>query len=101
MAGPVPGRSRRCDAPRQGCCPGCMVQIGDGIGAIGLGAMDGPVARNIAAAPVHHLRMLGSGQVGKTVNNLVHWGEIAVIVEALELGADLAVPAARLRQALF
>lgn len=50
---------------------------------------------------VHHLGPLGSGQVGKTVNNLLHWGEIAVIVEALELGAALGVPVARLRQALY
>jgi 3-hydroxyisobutyrate dehydrogenase len=52
-------------------------------------------------ATLHHLGPLGSGQIGKTVNNLLHWGEIAVIVEALELGAALGVPAARLRQALY
>jgi 3-hydroxyisobutyrate dehydrogenase-like beta-hydroxyacid dehydrogenase len=53
------------------------------------------------SATLHHLGPLGSGQVGKTVNNLLHWGEIALIVEALELGAALGVPAARLRQALY
>ena len=42
-----------------------MVQVGDGVGAMG-----GP---------------LGSGQVGKTVNNLLHRGEIALIVEAKDL----------------
>jgi 3-hydroxyisobutyrate dehydrogenase len=52
-------------------------------------------------ASLHHLGPLGSGQVGKTVNNLLHWGEIAVIVEALELGAALGVPVARLRAALY
>lgn len=52
-------------------------------------------------ATLHHLGPLGSGQVGKTVNNLLHWGEIALIVEALELGAALGVPAARLRRALY
>jgi 3-hydroxyisobutyrate dehydrogenase-like beta-hydroxyacid dehydrogenase len=50
---------------------------------------------------VHHLGPLGSGQVGKTVNNLVHWGEIAVLAEALEFGAALGVPAAHLRRALI
>lgn len=53
------------------------------------------------SATLHHLGPLGSGQVGKTVNNLLHWGEIAVIVEALELGAALGVPAERLRRALY
>lgn len=52
-------------------------------------------------ATLHHLGPLGSGQVGKTVNNLLHWGEIAVMVEALELGAALGVPAERLRRALY
>jgi 3-hydroxyisobutyrate dehydrogenase-like beta-hydroxyacid dehydrogenase len=51
-------------------------------------------------ASVHHLGPLGSGQVGKTVNNLVHWGEIAVLAEALEFGEALGVPAAHLRDAL-
>ncbi|MBO0869350.1 MAG: NAD(P)-dependent oxidoreductase, partial [Micromonosporaceae bacterium] len=52
-------------------------------------------------ATVNHLGPLGSGQVGKTVNNLVHWGEIAVLVEALEFGEALGVPAARMRRALI
>lgn len=56
---------------------------------------------DVFGATLHHLGPLGSGQVGKTVNNLVHWGEIAVLVEALELGAALGVPAARLRRALY
>src|SRR5262245_41035886 len=42
-------------------------------------------------AAVHHLGPLGSGQVGKTVNNLVHWGQIAIIHEALLLGQRLGV----------
>lgn len=50
---------------------------------------------------IHHLGPLGSGQVGKTVNNLIHWAEIAAIVEALSLGARLGVPPERMRPALL
>ncbi|HZD71160.1 MAG TPA: NAD(P)-dependent oxidoreductase [Actinomycetes bacterium] len=49
---------------------------------------------------VHHLGALGSGQIGKTVNNMIHWAEIAAIVEALSLGARLGVPPDRMRPAL-
>jgi len=31
---------------------------------------------------VHHLGPLGAGQVGKTVNNLCHWAQIAAVHEA-------------------
>jgi 3-hydroxyisobutyrate dehydrogenase-like beta-hydroxyacid dehydrogenase len=50
---------------------------------------------------VHHLGPLGSGQVGKTVNNLCHWGQLSAIVEALRLGRDLGVAPAKLRAALL
>jgi 3-hydroxyisobutyrate dehydrogenase-like beta-hydroxyacid dehydrogenase len=50
---------------------------------------------------IHHLGPLGSGQVGKTVNNLVHWGTIATLMEAFQLGERLGVPASRLRRALI
>jgi 3-hydroxyisobutyrate dehydrogenase len=50
---------------------------------------------------VHHLGPLGAGQVGKTVNNLCHWGQLSAIVEALRLGRDLGVSPARLRAALL
>ena len=50
---------------------------------------------------VHHLGPLGSGQVGKTVNNLCHWGQLSAIVEALRLGRELGVPPAKLRAALL
>ncbi|SDM70698.1 NAD(P)-dependent oxidoreductase [Actinacidiphila guanduensis] len=50
---------------------------------------------------VHHLGPLGSGQVGKTVNNLCHWGQLAAIVEALRLGRDLGVSPTKLRAALL
>lgn len=50
---------------------------------------------------VHHLGPLGSGQVGKTVNNLCHWGQLSAIVEALRLGRALGVAPAKLRAALL
>jgi 3-hydroxyisobutyrate dehydrogenase-like beta-hydroxyacid dehydrogenase len=50
---------------------------------------------------VHHLGPLGSGQVGKTVNNLCHWAQIAAIHEALLLGQRLGVPASKARAALL
>ena len=52
------------------------------------------------ARQVHHLGGLGAGQVGKTVNNLIHWGEIVVLAEALSLGAELGVPPSVLRPVL-
>lgn len=50
---------------------------------------------------VHFLGKLGSGQVGKTVNNLCHWGQLSAIVEALRLGRALGVEPALLRDALL
>jgi 3-hydroxyisobutyrate dehydrogenase-like beta-hydroxyacid dehydrogenase len=50
---------------------------------------------------VHHLGPLGAGQVGKTVNNLMHWAQIAIVHEALLLGLRLGVPPSRLRAALL
>lgn len=50
---------------------------------------------------VHHLGPLGAGQVGKTVNNLVHWAQIAAITEALELGRRYGLDVPTLRQALM
>jgi 3-hydroxyisobutyrate dehydrogenase-like beta-hydroxyacid dehydrogenase len=52
-------------------------------------------------ASVHHLGPLGSGQVGKTVNNLIHWAQIAAIVESLELGRRYGLDVATLRRALL
>ena len=49
---------------------------------------------------VHHLGGLGSGQVGKTVNNLVHWAQISAINEALRFGQRLGVAPSKLREAL-
>jgi 3-hydroxyisobutyrate dehydrogenase len=50
---------------------------------------------------VHHLGELGAGQVGKTVNNLCHWAQIAAVHEALQLGQRLGVAPSRLRAALL
>lgn len=49
---------------------------------------------------VHHLGPLGAGQVGKTVNNLVHWAQICAISEALELGRRYGLDVPTLRAAL-
>lgn len=49
---------------------------------------------------VHHLGPLGAGQVGKTVNNLVHWAQISAVNEALRFGQRLGVPPSKLREAL-
>lgn len=49
----------------------------------------------------HVLGGLGAGQVGKTVNNLCHWGQLSVIIEALRLGGALGVAPAKLREALL
>jgi 3-hydroxyisobutyrate dehydrogenase-like beta-hydroxyacid dehydrogenase len=50
---------------------------------------------------VHFLGRLGAGQIGKTVNNLCHWGQLSAIVEALRLGRALGVEPSLLRQALL
>jgi 3-hydroxyisobutyrate dehydrogenase-like beta-hydroxyacid dehydrogenase len=49
---------------------------------------------------VHHLGPLGAGQVGKTVNNLIHWAQICAITEALELGRRYGLDVPTLRRAL-
>ena len=52
------------------------------------------------SAHVHHLGPLGSGQVGKTVNNLLHWSQVVALAEALSLGAALGVSPGQMREAL-
>ena len=49
---------------------------------------------------VNHLGPSGNGQIGKTVNNMIHWGQIVTIVEALSLGLELGVTPEQLRPAL-
>jgi 3-hydroxyisobutyrate dehydrogenase-like beta-hydroxyacid dehydrogenase len=58
-----------------------------------------PVLDTFSGA-VHHLGDLGAGQAGKTVNNLIHWAEIAAITEALVLGWKLGLRVSSLRDAL-
>jgi 3-hydroxyisobutyrate dehydrogenase-like beta-hydroxyacid dehydrogenase len=50
---------------------------------------------------VHYLGPVGCGQIGKTVNNLCHWGQLAAIVEALRLGRALGVEPGKLREAVL
>jgi 3-hydroxyisobutyrate dehydrogenase-like beta-hydroxyacid dehydrogenase len=58
-----------------------------------------PVLESFSGA-IHHLGELGAGQAGKTVNNLIHWAEIAAITEALVLGWRLGLRVSSLREAL-
>ncbi|MFA9446483.1 NAD(P)-dependent oxidoreductase [Egicoccus sp. AB-alg6-2] len=58
-------------------------------------------ALELISSTIHHLGGIGAGQVGKTVNNLIHWGEVVVITEALALGAKLGVDVSRMRRALM
>jgi 3-hydroxyisobutyrate dehydrogenase-like beta-hydroxyacid dehydrogenase len=50
---------------------------------------------------VHHLGPLGSGQVAKTVNNLIHWAQISAITEALRLGEAYGLDVPAVRRALM
>ncbi len=59
-----------------------------------------PVFEAISTA-IHHLGPVGAGQAGKTVNNLLLWGNLATVLEALRLGEALGVPARVLREAMF
>ena len=51
-------------------------------------------------AHVHHMGPLGSGQIAKTVNNLIHWGEIITIIEALSFAHRHGISPTAMRQAL-
>ncbi|GAA5133199.1 NAD(P)-dependent oxidoreductase [Pseudonocardia adelaidensis] len=51
-------------------------------------------------AAVHLLGDVGAGQVGKTVNNLVHWAQISAVAQALELGRRLGGDVQKLRLAM-
>ena len=55
---------------------------------------------NSWCSAVHLLGPLGAGQVGKTVNNLIHWAEVCAITEALKLGAAYGLDIPTLRAAL-
>ena len=49
---------------------------------------------------VNRLGPIGAGQIGKTVNNMIHWGEIVAVIEALSLGSELGVSPVVMREAL-
>lgn len=51
------------------------------------------------ATNVSHLGPVGTGQVGKTVNNILLWAAVRADVEALRLGRALGADPARLRAA--
>jgi 3-hydroxyisobutyrate dehydrogenase len=53
------------------------------------------------AKHVFHMGPVGSGQITKTVNNLIHWVEVVGIYEALRLGAAQGVHPNKLRPALL
>lgn len=61
-----------------------------------------PARQLLAAwtASTHHLGPLGAGQIGKSVNNLIHWAQISAITEALELGRRHGLDVPTLRRAL-
>lgn len=97
--------------------------------AKGVGIVDAPVARGVRGAEaadltvfaggeagdiekcrpvfaafakhVFHMGPIGSGQITKTVNNLIHWAEVVGIYEALRLGAAHGVHPSKLRPALL
>lgn len=74
-----------------------MLVVGGDVEALGRAR---PVLDAISAH-VHHLGPVGAGQVGKLVNNLIHWGEVVVLTEALSLAAALGVRVSALREALM
>jgi 3-hydroxyisobutyrate dehydrogenase-like beta-hydroxyacid dehydrogenase len=59
-----------------------------------------PAFQSFADA-VYHLGPLGSGEVGKMVNNLILWACISANYEGLKLAATLGVDPAKLREALL
>lgn len=59
----------------------------------------GPVFRSFATK-YHVLGPVGSGQVAKSANNLIHWAQIVAIDEALRMAQALGVEPAALRGAL-
>jgi len=59
----------------------------------------GPVFRAFATN-YHVLGGVGSGQIAKSANNLIHWAQIVAIDEAMRLAAGLGVEPATLRRAL-
>jgi 3-hydroxyisobutyrate dehydrogenase len=109
--------------------PDVVVQCAEIAAKRGMGVIDAPVcyglegARNgtlaslVGGAPkdvakarpvlecysraVHHLGDLGSGEIGKTVNNMLHWAHCIANYEALLLGKIYGLDAQKLRETLI
>ncbi len=50
---------------------------------------------------VHHLGELGSGEIGKTLNNMLHWAHCIANYEAILLGKVYGLDAEKLRETLL
>lgn len=109
--------------------PDTMLEVADIASAGGLDVIDAPVcfglkgaregrlatlcggdaaqvdrARDVFQAysrAVHHIGPLGSGQLAKTVNNLLHWAHCVSNYEALLLGKRYGLDAQKLREVLL
>ena len=74
-----------------------------------LASLVGGAAKDVAKArpvlecysrAVHHLGELGAGEVGKTLNNMLHWAHCIANYEALLLGKVYGLDAQKLRETL-
>jgi 3-hydroxyisobutyrate dehydrogenase-like beta-hydroxyacid dehydrogenase len=109
--------------------PGCMKELASATGAERIRFVDAPLCRGAEAAQqakllvmgggdkdafeacrpafrtfadaIFHLGPLGSGQVGKMVNNMLLWACISIDYEGLKLGEALGVNRDKLRDALL
>ncbi|MFQ5614784.1 MAG: NAD(P)-dependent oxidoreductase [Anaerolineae bacterium] len=109
--------------------PEACLRAAEAAAGKGVGLVDAPVARGVRGAEmgdltvfaggaaedvdrcrpvfeayanhIFHMGPLGSGQITKTVNNLIHWVEVVGIYEALRLGAAHGLHPAKLRPALL
>lgn len=50
---------------------------------------------------VHHLGELGAGEIGKTINNMLHWAHCIANYEAILLGKVYGIDAQKLRETLL
>jgi 3-hydroxyisobutyrate dehydrogenase-like beta-hydroxyacid dehydrogenase len=70
---------------------------------VGGAAKDVKKARPVLACysrAVHHLGELGAGEIGKTLNNMLHWAHCIANYEALLLGKIYGLDAQKLRETL-
>jgi 3-hydroxyisobutyrate dehydrogenase len=81
------------------------------------GARDGKLASTVGGAKkdvekarpvlecysraVHHLGELGAGEIGKTINNMLHWAHCIANYEAILLGKVYGIDAQKLRETLL